>query len=156
MSSDLTTQQRVQCGEILVQYVLLKHGIESAHLTTDTGIDLVVYPRTMSKAWPFDRPATIQVKTSTHRQVSEGYKGYIGWFIPDDCPADFAALVDLDMDKLWLLPKADFDKKSTKARKGYRGLWWSITDSLNSRQKRREIDFAKYEMDDGIINAFGV
>ena len=46
MLGNLTTQQRGRCGELLVQYILLKHGIESAPLTTDTGIDLVAYPRT--------------------------------------------------------------------------------------------------------------
>ncbi len=156
MLSELTTQQRGRCGEILVQYTLLKHGIESAPLTTDTGIDLVVYPRTVTKTWPFNRPATIQVKTSSHRQVSSDYNGYIGWFIPDDCPADFVATVDLDRNNLWLFPLADFKKKSTKARKGYRGLWWSIPDPRYPKQRKLETDFSKYEMDNGIINAFGV
>jgi len=40
----LATQQIGRCGELLVQYILLKHRIESAPLTTDVGIDLVAYP----------------------------------------------------------------------------------------------------------------
>ncbi len=35
------TQQIGKCGELLVQYLLLKRGIESALLTTDYGIDLI-------------------------------------------------------------------------------------------------------------------
>ncbi len=37
----LAIQQIGKCGELLVQYMLLKHGVESAPLTTDPGIDLV-------------------------------------------------------------------------------------------------------------------
>jgi hypothetical protein len=39
----LTTAQIGLAGELLVQEQLLLHGIESAPLTTDTGIDLVAY-----------------------------------------------------------------------------------------------------------------
>ncbi len=39
----LGTQALGAAGELLVQYQLLKHGIDSAHLTTDSGIDLVMY-----------------------------------------------------------------------------------------------------------------
>ncbi len=156
MLSTLTTQQRGRCGEILVQYTLLKYGIESAPLTTDTGIDLVVYPWTHRKTWPFNRPATIQVKASTHRLKSSNYNGYIGWGIPDNCPADFVALVDLERNKFWFFSVADFKKKSTKWQKGYRGLWWNIPDSRYPRQRKLEKDFTKYEMDSGIINAFGI
>jgi hypothetical protein len=39
----LTTAQIGRAGELLVQEQLLLHGIESAPLTTDTGIDLVAY-----------------------------------------------------------------------------------------------------------------
>ena len=37
----LNTQQVGSCGELFVQYKLLKLGIESAPMTTDYGIDLV-------------------------------------------------------------------------------------------------------------------
>lgn len=40
---DLKPAQIGRCGELLVQYRLLKFGIESAPLTTDSGIDLVAY-----------------------------------------------------------------------------------------------------------------
>jgi len=39
----LPTQHIGAAGELLVQYKLLKHGIDSARLTTDSGIDLVAY-----------------------------------------------------------------------------------------------------------------
>ena len=41
--AELTTAQIGKAGELLVQQQLLLHGIESAILTTDTGIDLVTF-----------------------------------------------------------------------------------------------------------------
>ena len=61
---DLTTQTKLQtlaigaAGELLVQYGLLKHGIDSARMATDSGIDLVMYVPGTTTA------ATIQVKTN--------------------------------------------------------------------------------------------
>ncbi|MCK5073016.1 MAG: hypothetical protein KAQ98_06285, partial [Bacteriovoracaceae bacterium] len=52
-----TTQHIGKAGELLVQYKLVKYGIDSAAMTTDSGIDLVAYsPKNM-------RAYTIQVKT---------------------------------------------------------------------------------------------
>jgi hypothetical protein len=47
----MNTQHIGAAGELLVQYQLLKLGIDSARLTTDAGVDLVVYA-------PGDRSAT--------------------------------------------------------------------------------------------------
>ena len=55
----LARRQIGKCGELLVQYILLKHGIESAPLTTDPGIDLIAFPDIRRQ------PLKIQVKTST-------------------------------------------------------------------------------------------
>ena len=44
-------------GELLVQYRLIKRGIDSARLTTDSGIDLVMYIPGTTEAH------TVQVKT---------------------------------------------------------------------------------------------
>ena len=60
-------------GELLVQYKLLKYGIDSARLTVDAGIDLVMYV-------PGHHAATIQVKTKKKsyvqgRGVSAGRAG---------------------------------------------------------------------------------
>lgn len=43
MMQTLRTAQIGRCGELLVQYLLLLRGIESAPMTTDSGIDLVAY-----------------------------------------------------------------------------------------------------------------
>jgi hypothetical protein len=45
-------------GELLVQYKLLQQDVASAHMTADSGIDLVVYFSKSNKA------TTIQVKVN--------------------------------------------------------------------------------------------
>ena len=54
----LKTAQIGEGGELLVQYRLLLLGIESAPMSTDTGIDLLAYSPHRK------HPATIQVKTN--------------------------------------------------------------------------------------------
>lgn len=94
----LTTAQIGKAGELLVQQKLLLHGIESAPLTTDTGIDLVAYsPREMDAI-------TIQVKTNL-RPKPGGGKGKlsIDWWAPQDSPADIFSFVDLEHNRVWLI-----------------------------------------------------
>ena len=68
-ATDRPTLRKAQigrCGELLVQYRLLKHGIESASMTTDAGIDLVAYA-------PRSREAvTIQVKANLQPKPAGG------------------------------------------------------------------------------------
>jgi len=58
-TAKLTTQQIGKLGELLVQYRLLSFGIESAHLTTDSGIDLVAYSPNRNTA--FTQEKTVRV-----------------------------------------------------------------------------------------------
>lgn len=95
----VTTQAIGAAGELLVQYRLLKLGIDSVRMTTDAGIDLVVYA-------PGDRSATtVQVKTNLAPKPVGG-RGPMsrGLYFPHDCPAQVIALVALDVDTVWLLP----------------------------------------------------
>ena len=153
MPNNLTTQQKGRCGELLVQYVLLKHGIESAPLTTDTGIDLVVYPRTATSNWPADKPVTIQIKTSTYR--GSATNKWLEWNLPNNCPADYVSIVDLERNKVWFFKLADFKSVATKSGEQLR-LWWPPPEYDYPKAPRHESDFAKYEIDKGIRNAFGL
>jgi hypothetical protein len=84
-------------GELLVQYRLLKIGIDSARLTTDAGIDLVVYAPGTAKA------TTVQVKSNLAATPAGGKRQLSrGWHFPDACPAQLLALVALDLDRVWL------------------------------------------------------
>ena len=73
----LTTQQVGKCGELLVQYELLKQRIESAPMTTDYGIDLVAIDPNTHKT------VTIQVKASTHH-VGDGSSKWVEWNMPEN------------------------------------------------------------------------
>jgi hypothetical protein len=53
-ASSLRTAQIGASGVLLIQYRLLKCGIESAPMTTDAGIDLVVYAPKLEKAVTVD------------------------------------------------------------------------------------------------------
>jgi hypothetical protein len=92
-----TTAQIGRCGEILVQYRLLKYGVESAPMTTDSGIDLVAYAPEMKRA------ITIQVKANLQPKPAGG-RGMLAldWWIPEASPAELIALVNLDLDCVWL------------------------------------------------------
>lgn len=93
----LGTQQIGKLGELLVQYQLLQRGIETAHLTTDAGIDLVAYSSTRRAA------KTIQVKTNLRAKPAGG-KGAraLDWWFPTDSVADLIALVDISENRVWL------------------------------------------------------
>jgi hypothetical protein len=77
IAATLKKAQIGRCGELLVQYKLLKEGVESAPMTTDAGIDLVAYsPKSRE-------PVTIQVK-ACHRPKRAGGKGRmtLDWWVP--------------------------------------------------------------------------
>jgi hypothetical protein len=83
----MNTQHIGAAGERLVQYQLLKIGIDSARMTTDAGVDLVVYA-------PRDRSAsTVQVKANMGAKPAGGRRGPLsrGWYFPDPCPAQLPA-----------------------------------------------------------------
>jgi hypothetical protein len=94
----LSTAQIGRCGELLVQYRLLRRGIESAPLTTDAGIDLVAYSPKSAQ------PVTIQVKTNL-RPKPGGGRGpkALDWWISETSPAKAVALVDLETQRVWLI-----------------------------------------------------
>ena len=93
----LKATQIGRCGELLVQYELLLRGIESAPMSTDSGVDLVAYAPKMPS------PATIQVKANLQPKPGGGKgKSALDWWIPDDGPAELVALVDLSTRRIWL------------------------------------------------------
>ncbi len=98
----LSTQQIGKLGELLVQYELLRQGIDSAHLTTDSGIDLVAYSHLRATAY------TIQVKTNLKPKPGGG-KGRpsLDWWIADDSPAQLFAFADISTNRVWLLDQAE-------------------------------------------------
>lgn len=118
----MTTQHIGAAGELLVQYRLLKLGIDSARLTTDAGIDLVVYAPGKAEA------TTVQVKTNFAPKPAGG-KGRLSraWDFPHTCPAQLLALVALDSDRAWLFTIAEArDLAQQHSPKGIRKLYWFV------------------------------
>jgi hypothetical protein len=154
MLRKLTTQQKGRCGELFVQYMLLKHGIESAALTTDTGVDLIAYRRVPYGVWTWGRPVTIQIKASPYHQWKKEDLYYLEWSLRENSfPVDFICLVDLERNKLWLFTWEDFEAKSIGKKQPR--LWWPPPEYDYASAPRHEKDFSAYEMDDGIRKAFG-
>ena len=80
------------CDELLVRYQLLLRGIESASMSTDTGIDLIKY----SPKSP--HPITIQVKADLESNpVTHKGELALDWWIPSDAPANHVALLTCHM-----------------------------------------------------------
>lgn len=76
-------------GELLVQYKPIKRGIDSARLTTDSGIDLVMYVPGTSEA------LTVQVKAIVNPFLDGGTGPLVaGWVFPRTCKAQWLAGVD--------------------------------------------------------------
>lgn len=144
----LNKQQIGRCGELLVQYLLLKQGIESAPLTTDFGIDLVAF-RADNK-----NPVSIQVKTCTYQSDSDKW---VEFWVANDCPAKHIALVDLERDKCWLFSFKEFTDIATKSGEGSR-LWWWLPGygSKRSKSKHKEENFTHFEMNNLIPKVFGL
>ena len=118
----MSTQHIGAAGELLVQYQLLKMGIDSARMTTDAGIDLVVYA-------PGDRSAsTVQVKTNMSSKP-EGGRGPLsrGWYFPDQCPAQLLTFVALDTDTAWLFTLNEAQGLAQQhSERGIRQLYWRL------------------------------
>jgi len=131
----LNTQQIGKLGELLVQYKLLQHGIESAHLTTDAGIDLVAYSGSGKAA------ITIQVKTNLAAKPAGG-KGALGldWWFPENSPADVIALVDISKDRAWLFPLAEAAALAQQKSNGNFHLYMYIDPEAKSRGDKRAHD----------------
>jgi len=150
----LSTQQIGKCGELLVQYIFLKHGIESAPLTTDPGIDLVAFPNVKVAPEERRKPLTIQVKTPTH--LGRPDDKWLEWQIPEDCPADYIAAVDWGRNKFWLIRTEKFKQMAYHTTKRRLRLWWSLPGYESKRAKRKEEQFKEYEMEAAIPKVFGL
>jgi hypothetical protein len=142
----MTTQHIGAAGELLVQYRLLKVGIDSARLTTDAGIDLVVYAPGSSEA------TTVQVKTNLAATPAGG-KGKLssrGWNFPDACPAQLLALVALDSDCVWLFTIAEARELAQQhSPKGIRRLYWFVEPpSGGATSARHEAQMNQYVLED--------
>lgn len=148
------TRQIGRCGELLVQYRLLRRGIESSQMTTDAGIDLVAYSPVRRQ------PVTIQVKANL-RPKPGGGKGklVLDWWLREDSPAQLVALVDLESERVWLFWHEEVAKVAQQRSSG-RFHFYVYTDeapkSKDGGLSTRVRDFDDYLIHNRMLEIFGV
>lgn len=150
----ISTAQIGKCGELLVQLKLLRRGIESAPMGTDTGIDLVVYSPKRNKA------TTVQVKANLKPKPSGGKgKPALDWWLAEDSPAELIALVDLSSDRVWLLLKDEVRTLAQQKPKGRMHLYMYTDPSAQPKKAKRLVhaySFEQYLLENRAHAFFGV
>jgi hypothetical protein len=148
----LSTAQIGRSGELLVQYRMLKWAVESAPLTTDTGVDLVAFSPTTKQA------ITIQVKTNERPKPSGG-KGRHGldWWLREDSPADLVALVDLDTDRVWLFRHDELASRAQQRSGGKLHFYFYVDLTYTPNKTGRHIsEFDDFAIEKRMGHIFGI
>jgi hypothetical protein len=128
-------------------------GIESAHLTTDAGIDLVAYsPKGV-------RLVTIQVKANRQPKPSGG-KGSdaLDWWVPASSPADYVAFVDLSTQSVWLLSQAEVAELAQQQSRGrYHLYMYTNKEAKPAKSGRLALchEFEPYLLQNRAVGVFG-
>ena len=147
-----SSQQIGRAGELLVQYRLLKYGIDSAPLTTDSGIDLVAYS-------PLRKDAlTIQVKTNAKPKAGGG-KGApaLDWWLKRTSPADLIALVNLESEEVWLFTLEEFIEVAQQHPEGGElHFYMYVDDGVKTRtgKKALKYQFSEYLLENAVHKFF--
>lgn len=146
------TQRIGRCGELLVQYKLLKLGIESAAMTTDAGVDLVAFSAKSQRA------VTVQVKANDAPKRGGG-KGKLAldWWIADDCPSELAAFVDVSTDRAWLFTKQELAEFAQQHSSGRYHLYMYVDPSTRSRGSKLGMlsDFDRFALEPRALELLG-
>jgi len=144
----LSTAQIGKAGELLVQQKLLLHGIESAPLTTDSGIDLVAFSYKQSDA------ITIQVKTNLKSKPGGGKgKLSVDWWVPDDSPANLFAFVDLERNRIWLIKKTEIEDIAQQHPEGRYHFFMVTNPTASKRRDGKDVhdyEFQKYLLENRV------
>jgi hypothetical protein len=144
----LSTAQIGRCGELLCQFRLLELGIESAPMTTDSGIDLVAYSKTKND------PFTIQIKTC-HQPKPGGGRGRlsIDWWVPRECPADYVAIVDIRGIRVWFFTLPEITQAAQQKPQD-RLHFYMMTDPTGPARKdgklHHDYDFQRYLLENAV------
>jgi hypothetical protein len=107
-------------------------------MKTSSGIDLVAYSPRNRRAY------TVQVKTN-EKPTPSGDNGKLSleWWVPDDCPADLVAFVDLSTISVWLFSTGEIPKYSQKRYRGRQNFYFFVdpTVDLHSGQFSHQVHF---------------
>jgi hypothetical protein len=147
----LTTQQIGRLGELLVQYELLRNGIESAPMTTDTGVDLVAYSEIRGRSF------TIQVKTNLEPKPGGG-KGAaaVDWWVSEDCPAEIYAFADVSTRRVWIFTKDELEETAQQHSNGRFHLYMRTnrTEGESAYERHGDERFSPFLFDNRISTLF--
>jgi hypothetical protein len=142
----LATAQIGRAGELLVQYRLLLLGIESAPMSTDSGIDLVAYSPMAQ------RPRTVQVKANLKAKPGGGKgKAALDWWVPEDTPAELIALVDLSEQRLWIFERTEFSRHAQQHSGGRHHIYMYTDPAAKPRKMEKAVhvhEFQRYLVPD--------
>ena len=143
-----------RCGELLVQYHLLRRGIESAPMTTDAGVDLVAYAPQQA------RPFSIQVKTNLKAKPGGGKgKAALDWWVDEDTPAQLVTFVDLSSQKIWLVLREELATVAQQ-RSNRRFHLYLYTDPTHKPKKQGRLahiyEFERYLIENRAHAEFGI
>ncbi len=149
----LSTQQIGKLGELFVQYRLLKFGIESAHLTTDAGIDLVTYASKGKKAF------TVQIKTNLAPKPAGGKgKLILDWWVPVNSPAEYFAFVDISESRAWIFRHEELKERAQQATAtGKYHLYMYVDSNVTQRRDTKPAlmqDFDDFKLENRIRDLF--
>ncbi len=150
----LAKAQIGKCGELLVQYLLLLRGVESAPMSTDTGVDLVAYSSKLA------RPTTIQIKTNLKAKPGGG-KGKLAldWWIDESTPVEYIALVDLSSQHVWILSKNELGTLSQQKSNGRFHFYMYIDPTARPKKVGRLAhlhEFERYKLENRAHEIFGM
>lgn len=145
-----TTAQIGRSGELLVQYRLLKHGVESSAMTTDAGVDLVVYSPKLERAF------TVQVKTNLRPKPSGGSgKPALDWWLRENSPAELVALTDLSRDRVWLFRHKELDRLAQQRSSGRLHFYFYVGIDNPGTNQSVEQNYAAFALENRIGELFG-
>lgn len=148
----MKTAQIGRCGELLVQYHLLLHGIESSAMTTDSGVDLVAYsPR-------IERALTIQVKTNLRPKRAGGTgRLALDWWLRQDSPAELVALVDLSTNRIWMLQHGELVEAAQQRPQGRLHFYFYVEDDYRPKISNGHFtDYTRFQLANRVTELFGV
>lgn len=150
----LSKAQIGKCGELLVQYRLLLCGIESAPMSTDTGVDLVAFSPGNGDA------RTIQVKTNHKSKPGGGSgKAALDWWLRDDSPAELVAFVDLSSEQVWLMTHAEVEEIAQQHSGGRFHSYMYTDPTARPRKKDRlnhQWEFQRFLIENHVHSTFSI
>ena len=149
----LKTAQIGRCGELMVQFRLLMLGIDSAPMSTDSGIDLVAYPPKAASA------TTIQVKTNLKPKPSGGRgKDTLDWRVAEDTPAQLITLVDLSTQREWVFQAEEVKALAQQHSGGQHHLYMVVDPTFRPTKPdrlSRSYEFERYLLENRARELFG-